>query len=62
MKITKILNNVGSNGDGVVELTLGVRPPLQKPGKSKRLPENLRPIMLLFFLIKLLTVCMIQRA
>ena len=53
MKITKILNNVGSNGDGVVELTLGVRPPLQKPGKSKRLPENLRPIMLLFFLIKL---------
>ena len=57
----KIFNNVASKGDGVVELTLCVKPSLQKPGKSKGPPEKLRPMILLFFLRKLLTICMIQR-
>ena len=60
-KIAKIFNSVASKIDHAGELILGLLKPLQKPGKSKGPPKNLRPIILLPVLRKLFTICMIER-
>ena len=44
------------------ELTHGLLTPLQKPGKQKGPPANLRPIIILSILRKLLTICLLRRA
>ena len=43
------------------ELMFGLLRPLQKPGKKKGPPENLRPITLLSVIRKILTICMLDR-
>ena len=60
-EITKIFNSVSATGEEVTELILGILRPLQKPGKAKGPPANLRPIILLSVLRKILTICMIRR-
>ena len=60
-EIANILNKVAETGESVIELFLGLLRPLQKPGKSKGPTENLRPIILLSVLRKILTICLIQR-
>ena len=43
------------------ELKIGILTPIPKPGKSKGPRENLRPIILLSVLRKILTICLIRR-
>jgi len=42
------------------EITYGILKPLQKPGKAKGPPSNLRPIILLSSLRKILAACIIH--
>ena len=56
-----IFNKVAETGEPVTELVLGLLRPFQKPGKAKGPPENLRPIILLSVLRKILTICLIDR-
>ena len=44
-----------------MELVLGSLRPLQKQGKTQGPTENLRPIILLSVLRKILTICLIDR-
>ena len=60
-EIAKIFNSVSATGKEVTELILGILRPLQKPGNAKVPPANLRPIILLSVLRKILTICMIRR-
>ena len=60
-QIAAIFNKVAETGDSVIELVLGLLRPLQKTGKAKGPTENLRPIILLSVLRKILTICLIQR-
>ena len=46
-EIATIFNKVAETGEPVTELVLGLLRLLQKPGKVKGPPENLRPIILL---------------
>ena len=59
--IADILNHVAETGEFPEALRKGVFIPLQKPGKRKGPPENLRPIILLSALRKILDICMIWR-
>ena len=59
--IADILNHVARTGEFPEDLKKGILIPLQKPGKSKGPPENLRPIILLSALRKILAICMIWR-
>ena len=43
------------------KLIAGILTPLQKPGKAEGPPENLRPIILLSILKKILTICLLKR-
>ena len=45
--IADIYNTTAETGEFPEELVAGVLTPLQKPGKAKGPPENLRPIILL---------------
>ena len=60
-EIANIFNRVAETGEPVTELILGLLRPIPKPGKAKGPPENLRPIILLSVLRKILTICMIDR-
>ena len=60
-EIATIFNKVAETGEPVTELVLGLLRTLQKPGKAKGPPENLRPIILLSVLRKILTICLIDR-
>ena len=60
-KISSIYNKVASTGEYPKELTQGLLCALQKPGKPKGPPENLRPIILLSVLRKILAVCLMKR-
>ena len=60
-QIATILNRVTETGEDLEELHLGILTPLQKPGKKKGPPENIRPIILLSVIRKILTKCMIKR-
>jgi len=60
-EIADILNTVAETGEYPKELRTGILTPLQKPGKKKGPPANLRPIILLSVLRKILAICMIRR-
>ena len=60
-QIAEIFNRVAETGESVAELVLGLLRPLQKPGKAKGPTENLRPIILLSVLRKILKICLIDR-
>ena len=53
-QIAKIYNNMAETGDIPKEVTYGILKPLQKPNKAKGPPSNLRPIILLSSLRKIL--------
>ena len=59
--IADIYNTTAKTGEHPEEITLGILTPLQKPGKPKGPPENLRPIILLSMLRKILTICLLKR-
>ena len=60
-QIAKIYNDVAKEGDSVIELKLGLLRPLQKPGKPKGPVANLRPIILLSVIRKIMTIRLIER-
>ena len=60
-EIANIYNTAAESGEIVEEMQLGLLKPLQKPNKTKGPTENLRPIMLLSTLRKILTICMLRR-
>ena len=60
-KIAEILNHVAATGDQPQELTTGILVPLPKPGKKKGPPANLRPVILLSMIRKILAICLIRR-
>ncbi len=49
------------NREDIKELLLGLLEPIQKPGKPKGPTKNLRPIILLSTIRKILTICMLDR-
>ena len=59
--IAHILNTTAKDGNPPDELNIGILTPLPKPGKKKGPPGNLRPIILLSVLRKLLTICLMRR-
>ena len=59
--IAEILNETAETDNFPSELKIGVLTPLPKPGKPKGPRENLRPIILLSVLRKILTICLIRR-
>ncbi len=59
--IADLLNNISRTGNHPKELSEGILIPLPKPGKKKGPPGNLRPIILLSMLRKILAICMIRR-
>ena len=60
-EIAKIFNIMAETGEHPKEIKTGVLVPLQKPGKAKGPVENLRPIILLSVLRKILAICMLER-
>jgi len=59
--IANIYNNMAETNDIPKEITYGILKPLQKPGKAKGPPSNLRPIILLSSLRKILAACIMKR-
>ena len=59
--IAAILNNIAETGKFPSELKQGILTPIQKPGKPKGPPENLRPIILLSIIRKVFAVCVTRR-
>ncbi len=59
--IAQLLNDISKTGNHPKELSEGILIPLSKPGKKKGPPGNLRPIILLSMLRKILAICMIRR-
>ena len=60
-EIVLLLNTIAETGEYPKEIKLGQLTPLQKPGKPKGPPENLRPVILLSTLRKILAICLIKR-
>ena len=60
-KIADIYNNIAATGKHPNEITHGILRALQKPGKPKGPSSNLRPIILLSVLRKILAVCIMKR-
>ncbi|KAK4308135.1 hypothetical protein Pmani_020165 [Petrolisthes manimaculis] len=60
-EVAKLLNDISKTGDYPVEIKEGILIPLQKPGKKKGPPANLRPIILLSMVRKILAICLIRR-
>ena len=60
-EISNIFNRMSRTGEPITELVLGTLVPLQKPGKKKGPTENLRLIILLSVLRKILTISLIDR-
>ena len=58
--IAEIFNQIASDGDCPKEINHGILVPLQKPGKSRGPASNLRPIILLSTLRKILAVCIME--
>lgn len=59
--IAEIFNKMASNNECPSEINHGILIPLQKPGKSRGPTSNLRPIILLSTLRKILAVCIMKR-
>ena len=59
-EITNLLNNTAETGNYPKELKKEYLTPIQKPGKPKGPPENLRPIILLLILRKKIAICVIR--
>ena len=59
--IANILNNIAETWKHPKENKSGILTPLPKPGKKQGPPSNLRPIILLSTLRKILAICMIKR-
>ena len=59
--IATILNNMAKSGKVPEEINNGIIIPIQKPGKEKGIVENLRPIILLSVLRKILALIMLNR-
>ena len=59
--IAEILNIAAETGEYPEELDIGILSALPKPGKPKGPCENLRPIILLCTLRKILTICLMDR-
>ena len=59
--IADLLNEVARSGDYPSEIGKGILVPLPKPGKPQGPTKNLRPIILLSILRKILAICMIRR-
>ena len=60
-EIADIFNHIAETREKPKETTLGILNPLQKPGKKQGPCANLRPIILLSTLRKILAICMIRR-
>ena len=60
-RIASLLNHIAEHGDTPEEIHKGILVPFQKPGKPKGPCENLRPIILLSVIRKILSICMIRR-
>ena len=60
-QIAKIYNNMAETGDIPNKVTYGALKPLQKPNKTKGSPSNLRPIILLSSIRKILAACITNR-
>ena len=60
-QIANIYNSTAATGDVPKALVHGLLYPIQKPGKAKGPPENLRPIILLSILRKILTIALLRR-
>ena len=60
-EIANIFNITAETGDVPTAMIHGLLCPLQKPGKKKGPPENLRPIILLSILRKILTISLLDR-
>ena len=59
--IANLLTKTAETGEYPEELITGILSALPKPGKPKGPCENLRPIILLCILRKILTICLMQR-
>ena len=59
--IANLLNEVSETGTYPIELKHGLIIPIQKPGKQKGKVENIRPVIQLSILRKLLATCFIKR-
>ena len=59
--IANIFNRLASNNECPKEINHGILIPLQKPGKARGPISNLRPIILLSVLRKILAVCIMNR-
>ena len=60
-EISDILNEIAKTGNKPKEMNTGILIPLQKEGKKQGPKENLRPIILLSILRKILAICMVRR-
>ena len=60
-KISDIFNEIAKTGETPEEMIEGILVPLPKPGKKLGPPANLRPVILLSTLRKILAICMIRR-
>ena len=60
-QIAKIYKNMAETGDIPKEVTYGILKSLQKPNKAKSPPSNLRPIILLYSLRKILAACITNK-
>jgi hypothetical protein len=59
--VADIYNEMARTGEVPDEISEGILVPLPKPGKKQGPPMNLRPIILLTILRKILAICMIRR-
>ena len=60
-KIADLLNHIAETGETQSELKTELLVPLQKPGKKRGPASNLRPVILLSILRKIMAVCLIGR-
>lgn len=60
-EIADIFNRIAETGEIPQEIQQGILIPVPKPGKPQGPPGNLRPIILLSTLRKILSICMISR-
>ena len=60
-EIASLFNTMAETGNYPAEIKEGILTPLPKPGKKAGPPANLRPIILLSNLRKILAVCLIRR-